>query len=174
MSKEQNGYNWISKWITNRKDIFGYPDSLIEARTAKAYEFALQNINVTGKTVLDYGSGYGHGTLKIALEKPKQLMGTSLHRGALKKQQNLFQNRINNLTYIQTKNSLPFNNKSFDVVFLNHVIEHINPQLVTPFIEQLNQIIKSSGIVCVVTPNANEVIKPLTEGRKYEPGWQHT
>lgn len=166
-SKEIEDYNWIPEWIPNRKEVFGYPDSLIESRTAKAYEFALQNIDITEKVVLDYGSGYGHGVLRIGLQKPKLLVSTAQYLGVLSKQRELFQSQIDNLKFVQVKNNLPFTNNQFDVVFLNHVIEHINPQLASPFIDRLSEIIKPSGVVCVATPNAKEVIKPLTDGNDY-------
>ena len=38
------------------------------------------------------------------------------------------------------------------------------------FVEKLGRIVKPLGKVCVATPNANEVIKPLEEGKDYS--WQ--
>src|ERR1035437_2618837 len=48
-------------------DLFGYADSLIIARTSAAYHHGIDLLGQSGdySTVLDYGSGRGHGLVAI-------------------------------------------------------------------------------------------------------------
>ena len=165
--REKDTYGWIPSQISNRKELFGYPDSLITARVAKAYEFVLDQVDVKNKTVLDYGSGYGHGSLRAALKEPKLTTSTGRYKGALIRQRTLFNGLVNNVNFVQTVNHLPFKDGSFDIVFLHHVIEHINQNSVQNFVAELDRITKTNGTISIATPNVNEIIKPEKYGKDY-------
>lgn len=147
-------------------DYFGYADSLVRARTSCAYEFALEKINLQGGRILDYGSGYGHGCLRILMENPTFLVTTArFQRPLIKQRENL--SRLGNIAFVRVIDYLPFSKQQFDVVFLHHVIEHIDPNMVSAFVGNLKEILKPGGILSVATPNAYEVVKPVDQSHDY-------
>jgi len=56
-----------------------------------------------------------------------------------------------NYQFLLANESLPFQNQTFDIIISNHVIEHVDNQLL--HLTEIKRVLKSSGVVYLATPN---------------------
>ncbi len=160
---------WVPPWLSEEADIFGYPDSLIRARTARAYEFVIRVIGVKEKVCLDLGSGWGHGSLRCSLFSPRLVISTARLPGALLKQKEWF-SPAQNILYTQLlADHLPYATNSIERVFFHHVIEHLMPQGGKATVGEIWRVLTSDGKMSLATPNPDNLIKPRPGEFYYSP-----
>lgn len=102
-----------------------------------------------GKKVLEIGFGIGH--MSACIKK----LGFQLHCVDLtidKPHKRLHDYKIPLYECDIEREKLPFENKSFDIILFNDVIEHLmdDPKRT---LEQLRRVLKSSGTIIMTTPN---------------------
>lgn len=137
-------------------DLYGYPDSLIRARTEAAYVCGVELISNSPSTVLDYGSGRGHGLVNIqeALH-PKRIISLDMHQPYLDAQRLVLTK--DEFEFIQASGApLPFDDRSIDAITFMHVLEHIrNPR---PLLEDMHRILSDDGQLVIATPNRRNLV----------------
>lgn len=141
-------------------DLYGYPDSLIRGRTGAAYLYGLDLIEGEPKSVLDYGSGRGHG-VRVIQERfsPNTIVSADKHIPYLRAQKAVFVGGGENsdsFHFVGSQDILPFKNSTFDLVTLMHVIEHIkNPE---DLIRDIHRVLTADGQLLVATPDINNLV----------------
>lgn len=140
-------------------DLYGYPDSLIIARTGAAYDYGLQLLDKHDCIVLDFGSGRGHGVQKAeAALNPRLIVSIDKYSPYLKNQQlSLVKDDLPAAYgFIQARTDLPLCDDSIDVVTSMHVIEHLpNPSL---FLKEVSRVLRRDGKLLLATPNRYNLV----------------
>jgi SAM-dependent methyltransferase len=98
----------------------------------------------SGKTVLDIGSYDGTNARGIQ-DRGNRVFGADV---VLPK---LAQKKINNLIQIPFKPPYPFKDKTFDIVFLGEVLEHIMDT--DEVLAEVKRITRDEGSIVITTPN---------------------
>ncbi len=96
-------------------------------------------------SILDYGCGTGD-FLKICQENNWEIKGIEPEEIARKQAENLLQTSLKENIF-----ETDFENQSFDVITLWHVLEHIH--LLDETIQKLVSLLKSNGILLIAVPN---------------------
>ena len=129
-----------------------------------------QSVNTKNLYVLDLGSGEGGTT--IVLSENNSVVSFDISLARLKRQQtfvilkessteksfNQNENRlltpfeVTNLKLINgTALQLPFSNRSFDVIIIQDVIEHLTD--ISDFYSEVKRVLKTNGTIYLSTPN---------------------
>ena len=106
-----------------------------------------------GARLLEIGSGLGH--LVGQLEDSFETHGLDVNYWAVRQSKSVI-----NKTRLQTSSAqeLPFANKSFNVVIIKHIVEHLpDPQRA---INEIGRITESGGTLILATPNLDSLLKP--------------
>lgn len=107
---------------------------------------------VRGKTVLDAACGEGYGSHLMA-EYAQQVTGLDISEEAVKWAGERYRDR-NNLKFVTGDvTSLPFEDKSFDIVVSFETIEHISEQQQQAFLGEIRRVLKEDGCLLMSTPN---------------------
>ncbi|MDQ6671173.1 MAG: methyltransferase domain-containing protein [Chloroflexota bacterium] len=61
------------------------------------------------------------------------------------------------------RNGVPFPDRSFDVVYHSHVLEHIDYELAAGFIQECYRVLKTNGILRVVVPDLEQLVCAYVE-----------
>lgn len=137
-------------------DLFGYPDSLIRSRTEAAYICGVSLITNKPQSVLDYGSGRGHGLTTIQQKlKPDRIISLDKNKEYLEAQKCVLGNKP--FEFIEVSSTpLPFADESIDAITFMHVIEHISkPQLL---LKEMHRILSFKGQLVLATPNRKNLV----------------
>ena len=115
----------------------------------------LENLLTANKAkfILDYGCGLGQLTSALHNKKYK-VIGMDISEESLaefkKKKINFV--KINNLNYQKKK----FKDK-FDLIILNHVLEHQKKEEIILFLKDLKYMLKNNGLLFIAVPNAQSL-----------------
>lgn len=154
----KNGhYLAAGRWYPEN-DLFGYPDTLIRARTNFAYQAGCSLISdghQTAEVIADIGSCHGHG-IKTIQEILSPLHTLSLDRWYefLYAQKNVMHPQPEFTT--MNLPHIPLKDACCDAVFLIHVIEHL-PDLPTQ-LKEIRRILKPDGMLIVATPDIRNLV----------------
>lgn len=102
--------------------------------------------NLSGSKILDIGCGYGALCL-VLLDYGAIVTGIEVDTKKLKKATEFLKNEKNITLLAVVDEKLPFPNRSFDVIFLFDVIEHIAHPEIT--IRECERVLKPGGILYV-------------------------
>ncbi len=110
------------------------------------------------KIILDYGCGPGYGS-EILANYAEKVIGVDIREKPLKYASEHY--RSNNLSFKIISPTYPhsFENQSFDIIVLSHVIEHLPNVRAT--LKELNRILKTNGKLIINTPNKKFRLLPL-------------
>jgi 2-polyprenyl-3-methyl-5-hydroxy-6-metoxy-1,4-benzoquinol methylase len=106
-----------------------------------------------GARLLEVGSGMGH--LVGQLEDTFETYGMDLNHWAVNKSKDVV-----GKTQLQTASAqeLPFNDRSFNVVIIKHIVEHLpDPQKA---IREIGRGMETGGTLLLATPNLDSLLKP--------------
>jgi len=122
----------------------------ISKETISRYQTIINQIfseKPEGKRILEIGVG-GEGGIIIHLKKDNDVYGLDASVSAQKNCERLgLKIKLANVD----KETLPFDNEFFDVVFAFEVFEHLaNPQFV---LEEIRRVLKENGLCVISTPN---------------------
>lgn len=139
-------------------DLYGYPDSLIRARTGAAYAYSIQLLPDKYDAVLDIGSGRGHGVKAINDRmSPKTLVSLDKYFPYLQAQRIVFTKDDAQASYhFVNASTSPFQGASFNAVFCMHVIEHLKEPAY--LIDEVARILISDGRFIVATPDKRNLV----------------
>ncbi|HOV84335.1 MAG TPA: class I SAM-dependent methyltransferase [Paludibacteraceae bacterium] len=134
--------------VTGERLIPGFK-SFSELEHLNRYYFVVNQINLTGKKVLDIASGEGYGS-NILANYAEKVTGVDISPEAIAHAQKVY-NR-NNLEYIQgNATKIPLTDKSIDVVVSFETIEHLEEQ--ERMMEEICRVMKSEGILIISSPD---------------------
>lgn len=125
---------------------FGYASSEVEAIAPL----------LVGKTVIDYGCGYGSSTLQIA-RYAQTVTGCDILPEVVEKAQQRPESagQVNASFQVVRPAALPFPLHSADVIYLSDVIEHFHPEDAQAFLEQARRVLRPGGLLICLTPHPN-------------------
>ncbi|HQV93098.1 MAG TPA: methyltransferase domain-containing protein [Anaerolineales bacterium] len=112
-----------------------------------------------GGRLLEVGSGMGH--LVGQLEDTFTTFGCDINHWAVRQSKSVVTN-----TNLQTASAqeLPFNDNSFNVVIIKHIVEHLpDPQKA---IQEIGRVTETGGALILATPNLDSLLKPW-KGEKW-------
>ncbi|HQU35550.1 MAG TPA: methyltransferase domain-containing protein [Anaerolineales bacterium] len=106
-----------------------------------------------GARLLEVGSGMGH--LVGQLEDTFETYGCDINHWAVTQSKPVVKT-----TRLQTASAqeLPFNDNSFNVVIIKHVVEHLPDPEKT--IREIGRVTEAGGILILATPNLDSLLKP--------------
>ena len=109
------------------------------------------------KKVLDIGSFYGEFLIRF----PKESLGVEISDSALNFSKSLGLKTIK----CNVENNIPVENKSYDVVFACHILEH----LVSPhkLLRESHRILKSQGLAIISVPNMDALSLSKSPGYRF-------
>jgi ubiquinone/menaquinone biosynthesis C-methylase UbiE len=112
------------------------------------YMYAAQFVR--GQSVLDLGCGTGYGSVYLALQGARQVVGIDINAEAINYADYHYQEH--NLAYIRGNClSVGFKNHSFDIIISFEVIEHIEKW--QNYLEEVARLLKPGGYFIGSTPN---------------------
>ena len=112
----------------------------------------------SGSRLVEIGSGLGH--LVGQLEGRFETYGLDLNHWAVTRSKSEAKR-----TFLETASAqaLPFTDKSFGVVIIKHIVEHLPDP--TQAIREIGRILEPDGILILATPNLDSLLKPLKGSR---------
>lgn len=118
------------------------------------------NIDLSGKKILDFGSGAGAFGLNLCRLGATEIIGVDVDERLLEIAQSRFNDFYNNdsvfnkIEFINKKQGLPFLTESFDIVWAHAVMEHVLPQERQYVLSELWRVLKKDGLLIIdSTPN---------------------
>lgn len=139
------------------KRTYDTPEALVEwLKHFCAYKYA--EPFAEGNLVLDLGCGTGYGTHELST-KAYESVGIDIWKNGIRHCHREYGKK--NSFLVASGNSLPFKNDSFDLVVSFQVIEHIHPNAVLNYLEEIERILKYGGILIVSTPNKRLRLLPF-------------
>lgn len=140
-------------------DLYGYPDSLIRARTSAAYRHAVDVLLERSQpdTVVDFGSGRGHGILAIQELYPKRIISIDKYEPYLSlAQKRGLPNEDKEGVEFAVANSLPLADASIEMIFFMHTIEHVKNPL--ELLQDMHRVLRPKGDLVVATPDQKNLV----------------
>ena len=108
-------------------------------------------------TILDIGCGTANNTLLVSRTTHARVVGIDLSSGMLheakKKALEIHLSRA-------SANHLPFENKTFDLVFMTEVLHHLAD--IAPVIREAFRVLRASGEFCIVTQSHEQIDHRMT------------
>jgi len=102
---------------------------------------------IKDKTILDFGCGQGD-FLKLSLRYTKKSYGVEIHKKNRKE--------LNELGITVHKTIDEFKSKKFDVIFLNHVFEHLTNPI--KIINSIKKFLHKDSLIIIEVPHANDFL----------------
>lgn len=115
------------------------------------YNYSISRKYIRNKKVLDVGCWTGI-LETLAVDESKEMVGIDPNSNAI----NHAQKRVPKATFfIANAARLPFRSKSFDVVLLFEVLEHVPKNSEIAVLKEICRVLKTGGYLVVSTPNRN-------------------
>lgn len=124
--------------------------SQFEGITVFHYQYATHSL--TNKTVLDVGTGRGHGAHYLAQHQAKSVLGIDYAKKSIKQAQKTF--HLPNLKF-QLLNAFNLSSlpQKFDLITAFELIEHLPPEQLPFVIPSLSKRLRPNGTCLISTPN---------------------
>ena len=130
---------------------------LLHAHHVKTYDFIVPFCK--NKRVLDIGCFIGYGETPI-YPQANEIIAIDSDSNAIK-----FARKNRKFQNVKFKDvdarKLPFSNETFDIIIASQVIEHIHPDEVSNFLEEVKRVLKKEGLFFIVTPNRRFRLLPF-------------
>ncbi|HYV91977.1 MAG TPA: methyltransferase domain-containing protein [Chitinophagales bacterium] len=111
-------------------------------------------VDLKDKIILDAGCGPGGKTVFYSEQGCKSITGIDIDETRLKLAKEFAAKRkaMNVEFVVGSLSQLPFESNSFDLIFLNDVVEHISRPLLISALEECKRVIKPDGKICLEFP----------------------
>lgn len=111
-------------------------------------------IDLKDKTVLDAGCGLGGKTVLYAEMGCKAIFGIDMDENHINYAKDFSdENDISNSDFmVGNLSTLPFESDTFDIIFLNDVVEHIRKPLLIKTLSECKRVVKTNGQICLEFP----------------------
>jgi 2-polyprenyl-3-methyl-5-hydroxy-6-metoxy-1,4-benzoquinol methylase len=148
--------NLVMTLLEKSPDQSRLPASLPDRQAGQASRTGKSDRQVSGKVILDLGSGEG-GTSKVFSMNNKVLsIDLSMYR--LKRQDNY---QINLLKINADALVLPIKEKFIDIIIIQDVVEHLHNH--KTLLTELKRVLKKDGIIYLSTPNKKSVLNIISD-----------
>jgi ubiquinone/menaquinone biosynthesis C-methylase UbiE len=129
--------------------------------------------DLTGKTILETGSGTGRVSLRLAKEGANVVL-LDVSRDALNSSKRIFKNCLLSGDYVLADlSNLPFQDCGLDVVWSSGVLEHFSQTELDTIIDKLLAIIKKDGTLVAIVPNKHALVYDFSRQLDMKTGnWQ--
>lgn len=111
-------------------------------------------VDLKGKLVLDAGCGPGGKTVYYAEQGCQHVYGVDIdeNRIGFAKEFAAKKNATNITFMIESLAALPFESNTFDYIFLNDVVEHLQRPILESALRECKRVIKPGGKICLEFP----------------------
>ena len=150
MGLTKSGERIIPQHFLHSKDAY-----LLYLRHLFAYE-CLKAFMSKHTTVLEIGCGEGYGTHSLS-SHVKHITGVDLNSRAIEHASQKYESQQCSFT-LSDGTTLPFDDRSFDVVISLQVIEHVRDDLA--FLQEIRRVLKAEGTCIITTPNGSYRVAP--------------
>jgi len=120
----------------------------------QSYSHFSDHIDIKGKVVLDAGCGLGGKTVFFAEKEPALITGVDIDPKRIEAA--IAFAKKNDKDFIEFKvasiSELPFPDDTFDLIFLNDVVEHISRELLFSALRECKRVLKTGGRICLEFP----------------------
>lgn len=140
--------------------LYGISDLHTHIRWRNVYPILKINIGTSPKFILDIGCGNGLFSIELALRNQKsKIVGIDINESAIE-QANVIKGRLNlNNVEFRTldvsERKLPFEDKTFDMILLIDVIEHIKPDILRYVLKEASRVLIKNGVMIISVPTPN-------------------
>ncbi len=129
-----------------------YGDKMMSEGGEEEIELLVDGLDLTGKQVLDFGSGLGGVAHYLALHHDAEMTGVEINPDMIEQTnaQRLphLENKIS-FVLLKSDNKLPFPDNSFDVVFSKGVIVHLTPEQRRITFQEFYRVLKADGTLLI-------------------------
>ncbi len=125
----------------------GKPSLIFGWGQQKRFDLVKRNVELSGKRILDVGCGIGMYSQKF-FEKGAKVLGIDIDDENIKKAKELSP-EID--FWVAKAEALPFENNSFDLIFLNEVLEHVDDD--KRVIQESLRVLRPEGKIIIFAPN---------------------
>lgn len=135
------------------------PAEKLEGRLKKTVQF-VDAYDITNKSVVDIGCGYGWFELFALKKNVKKILGVEISNEDLK----TIKKHINNKKFealVGTAGKIPANKETFDTIVAWEVIEHIPTNTEDKMFKEVNRVLKKNGAFYLSTPHSAFLSKYL-------------
>jgi 2-polyprenyl-3-methyl-5-hydroxy-6-metoxy-1,4-benzoquinol methylase len=133
--------------FTGERMVPGKVDSILLREHVARYRFALEHAE--GKKVLDVACGVGYGSYILAA-KARNVVGLDISKDAIDFAK-LNYSAPNMEFTVSDVLSIPFDDKSFDLIVAFEIFEHLADT--QKFLNELKRVYKDGGMIILSTPN---------------------
>lgn len=126
------------------------PSKKLSGRLRKTFSF-VDVKDITNKTIINVGCGYGWFELHAFKKKPKKIVGIEISENDLVTIRENIKN-TNFSTKVGSAIDLPFKDRSADTIVSWEVIEHIPKNTEHKFFEEVHRVLKKNGVFYLSTP----------------------
>jgi SAM-dependent methyltransferase len=143
------------------QEYFAPQVSKSDAKVAWQYGriFAMAKVKPTGR-ILDLGCGAGPG-LRYVSSQGADVVGLDLIHFPLVEAQHAAPNA--DVVQANVEKPLPFSNKSFDIILMSEVIEHIKHG--RPLLSECMRVLRIGGHIIITTPNLWDIRRLIAKAR---------
>ena len=126
------------------------PDIKLRGRLLKTTKFVSKS-DITDKTILNIGCGYGWFELHAFKKNPKKIVGIEISEEDLTTIKKHIKHH-NFSAKIGSAIDIPSKDKTFDTVVSWEVIEHIPKNTENKFFQEVHRVLKKNGVFYLSTP----------------------
>ena len=118
------------------------------------FELFRPHLDLDGALMLDAGCSHGGKSVYYAENGPAKVIGLERYGDKLEMGRELARKKnVNNVEYVAGDLSdIPFDNDTFDIIFLNDVVEHIPIDILEKALDECQRVIKPTGKICIEFP----------------------
>lgn len=150
MGEREVANTWKNYWVKHGKNLY-------ISRTPSPIFYELKKLvnNFEGKRILEAGSGIGEISIDIAAEKGEVFL-LDISQEALTTSRKFFNERNQNAFYINGSIfNLPFEDKSFDIVWNAGVMEHFCFDKQVKAFNEFARVLRDDGVIITFNPYAD-------------------
>lgn len=140
----------MSDQIETRRDLHRKKKRYCTTSRLPFYEIASRHFpQDENSVIIDIGSGKGEFSDYLELDKKYKkvflLDRNEKTVGELKKSGK-------NAALYEAPGKIPFENGTVDYIHCSHLVEHLEPESLHLFLQEIDRVLKSGGILCISTP----------------------
>lgn len=160
MKLDEKVYLLLNNFFKKIIIIMGYLDSS-SSYSEKEYNWGKKKmalytpyIDLKDKTVLDAGCGLGGKTVLYAESDCKTIIGIDMDENHINcaKEFTFEKGPLNTDFITGNLSNMPFKSNSFDIIFLNDVVEHIRGPILINALSECKRVVKVNGKICLEFP----------------------
>ncbi len=132
---------FFSRWAK------GYDHSWLSPRLEKTQRQTIEKIpgEISGKTILDLGTGTGNLLIFLAPQKPQKLVGLDISPEMIKQAKEKTKDIPSVELAVADAEKIPYPENTFDYVICNNVLHHIAQDKAKKVFSEVKRVLKKDG-----------------------------